>query len=645
MASPKNVISSTENLLSLIRGKHKAKQKAPKAELSSSTLKSGKRPKATVFALQKALTVGVDISYDRLKLIKIRQLSNNKQVIIDYRQLPFEAGLPIESAQFSKFFKSSLKSFCGAGKKVQIWGIAPSARVEMRYLRIPKVPKKQIANAAYWTYKKEVNFDEAEMFFDFQVLGDIVEGAATKTEILVYTSPREEVNRIMGLFGRSGITPTGITVAPFATQNLFRCGWVADAAANVCSLYIGHDWSRIDIFANHNLIMTRGIKTGINSMIEAIREEVLDLNDDDGKGIFMEPIIEDETPADPVDNDAQKDIPFTMDASDKAEKLFFGLAEKAFDAETATGIKFSSDDVFEMVLPALERLVRQVERTLGHYTANFKKPAVTKIYLSGGICGHERIVDYIYGQLGLTGNIIDPFDKIETVAADVAPPDTLALRNGFVPAVGLALSNNSLTPNFIHTYQDKERTAKHQQINKAVLMAFMALMLICLGAYWQMGRQVANKKVHVAQLQKEIARYTPRIDQNMILKLAADTKRHDRALKASSKRYISVAVISEIARLTPIKIHLLRINTDFGSIIPAKAEKAAIQKVVIEGIITSSAKVHKSDLAAYLVQLKSSLLFDGLSVEQTTTEYYYRKPVLRFVANMQLASGKKGKNA
>lgn len=647
MASPKNVISSTERLLSLIRGKQKTGQKAPTAELPSSALKSQKRPKSNVFGLQKALNVGVDIGYDCLKLIKVRQISNKKQVIVDYRQLPFESGLPIESPQFSKFFRSALRSFCGKSKKIQLWGMASSARMEMRYLKIPKVAKKQIANAAYWTYKKEVAFEEADTIFDFHVLGDTAEGDLTKTEIMVYTAPKEDINRIRGIFTRSGITPAGITVAPFAVQNLFRCGWVSDAAANVCSLYIGREWSRIDIFANHNLILSRGIKTGINSMVEAIREEVFDL---DRKGkIFMAPETDQKPADDSVEAEIEPEKPFTLDSLDVAEKLFLGLGDVSFDAEAATGQKRTQDDIFEMCLPALERLVRQVERTLGHYTVNFKKPAVTKLYLSGGVCSHQRIVEYIYSQLGLSGGIIDPFEQAENVAAGIRPPETLSECNEFMPAVGLALSNNDITPNFIHTFKDKERAASNQKISQAVLMVFIGLMVLSIGAYWYMGQQAAKKRQQVARLKQEIARYSPRINQNMILKLAANSKQHGQALKDSSRRYVSLAVIGEIAGLTPEKIRLLSIKADFGPIGPQPSEKApnrkSDNKIVIEGIITSGPSFHQSDLAAYLVQLKNSRLFSNLTINKTQTEYYFRKPVLRFVADMRLASKMKGKKA
>ena len=166
-----NEISSTERLLSLIRGKKKKqlKLKSPTIATTSKPSKRSKTAVGKVLFLKKTVTVGVDIGYDDLKLIKIRQFSNKKQELLDYLLVPFEPGISREHPNFPDFLRSALTRFSGTSKKLRIWGSISSARVELRYLQIPRVPKKQIANAVFWTFKKEVPFNEKEMLFDFEV--------------------------------------------------------------------------------------------------------------------------------------------------------------------------------------------------------------------------------------------------------------------------------------------------------------------------------------------------------------------------------------------------------------------------------------------------------------------------------------------
>ncbi len=118
----------------------------------------------------------------------------------------------------------------------------------MRYLKIPKVPQKQMPNAVYWSFKKITSFNEKDTTFDFEVLGDIQEGSSEKTEIMAYTAPTQEIKKLKDIFSKSGFPLAGISIVPFAFQNLLLNNWVGTDAKNVSSLYIGRDWSRIDIF-------------------------------------------------------------------------------------------------------------------------------------------------------------------------------------------------------------------------------------------------------------------------------------------------------------------------------------------------------------------------------------------------------------
>ena len=91
----------------------------------------------------------------------------------------------------------------------------PTARVDVRHVRIPKVTKKQTDNVVYWTAKKEAPFDEKEMIFDFKLQGEVVEQGIPKLAAMVYTAPRQEVEELKNLFSRIGWPLKGIRIRPF----------------------------------------------------------------------------------------------------------------------------------------------------------------------------------------------------------------------------------------------------------------------------------------------------------------------------------------------------------------------------------------------------------------------------------------------
>ena len=106
-------------------------------------------------------------------------------------------------------------------------------------------------------------------------------------------------------------------------------------------MYIGNEFSRINIYRKDKLAMTRGIKTGINSMHEEIIDSFLNKNDG------------------------------SMLKKDDAKKILlrFGSDLNRSD-ETDGGFKFENDEIFSIIIPVIERLTRQIERTLEHYNTS-----------------------------------------------------------------------------------------------------------------------------------------------------------------------------------------------------------------------------------------------------------------------------------
>jgi Tfp pilus assembly PilM family ATPase len=114
--------------------------------------------------------------------------------------------------------------------------------------------------------------------------GEVVEQGINKWMTMVYTAPKDEVDELKGLFSQIGLPLSGISITPFAIQNIFKTGWMTSAVEGiVASLFIGNDFSRIDIYAGGKLIMTRGIKAGINSMVETLMERLMEIENETSK--------------------------------------------------------------------------------------------------------------------------------------------------------------------------------------------------------------------------------------------------------------------------------------------------------------------------------------------------------------------------
>jgi type IV pilus assembly protein PilM len=628
-------ISSTERLLDLIRSE--SEDGVADSDLSSQRPYGRRRSfLRNPVSFKKNITVGVDIGYDDLKLVKIKRVSENTYELLEYARVPFDPEIPRESPKFHTFLRPTLAEFCGSSS-MDIWCTISSARVETRQFRIPKVSSRQIPNAIYWTYQREAAFDEKEKVFDFELLGEVQEEQTTKINVLAYTAPADEVIALKDMFAKTGFHLTGISIVPFAFQTLLRARRVESADQQVASLYIGRDWSRIDIFSGGNLLLSRGIKAGVRTMMEALKKEI----ESSSKGLSLV-----KAPDEDVGRIRAVKKKLKLDL-EIAQKYFFGYTPGAIPQDEA-GRKLSINEnkIFLMIQPALERLVRQVERTIRHFALNYENTRISKIFISSGVSPHRKILNYIGEELGMPTEVLNPFSESANFLHHVPVPDSLAEQSSFAPAMGMALANNSRTPNFLFTYKDKHKDIRNRRINRSVFAAFVILMAVCVGISFVQEREIRAKDAQKMQLQQHLEGYNLRVDKNLILKLVQEIREKGRADEAVGKKYLNLAVISEVVNLTPSNIRLLSIATQLGPLpdkLPQKEVKNKKQKVappprvlILEGIVQGDRLTLESALAGYLMELKASPLFDQPTISNKSFAFSGNNEVLRFTAKLNL---------
>jgi len=585
-------------------------------------------------SFKKTISVGVDLGHDDIKMVMISRISDQKYEMLEYERIPFDDNVDRQSPQFPQFLRTVLANFCGNTKNVELWCTIPSARVETRQIRIPKVNPKQIPNSVYWSYKKISSFDETKNIFDFEILGEVEEGDRPKIDVMAYTAPQQEIKELKDMFSKAGYPLTGISIVPFAFQSILRSGQIETDEMNVSSLYIGRDWSRIDIFAAGNLVLSRGIKAGVKTMIEALRTEI------EGN-LFELSIAKSPTKDSARIRAIKKKLKSELE---QAHQLFFGVIHDSAPSLLDERQRLLKEDkIFKMILPALERLVRQVERTLRHFSLNYDNARVGKLYISSGVNPHQRIVDYIGEELAIPTETLNPFADSANFISLAPSPEDPSEQSAYVPAMGMALSSNTLTPNFLYTYKDKQKAARTQWVNRGVFAAFGLVGVLCIGVTFWQGGQVEEKEYKLQNLQQELEKVTLRVDKNLILKLVDETQATSRQIKEIGQKYLGVAVISEITDLTPPSVRLISISTKLGDAPDkGKGQKNAKQKgpdnktLVLDGIVQGDRLILESTLAGYLMELKNSPMFDQPTISKKSFERYQDNDVLRFTARLKL---------
>jgi hypothetical protein len=228
-------------------------------------------------------------------------------------------------------------------------------------------------------------------------------------------------------------------------------------------------------------------------------------------------------------------------------------------------------------------------------------------------------------------------------------------QSSFAPAMGMALADNSRTPNFLFTYKEKRKTVRNQRVNRMVFVTFLLLMAGCVAlSFWQ-EKIILDKEAKKKELVQHLEQYNLRVDKNLILKLVEQIRQKNRSDQAIGNKYLNLAVISEVVDLTPPNVRLLQISTQLGPLPPkeAPAKKEAANKqpqkqkkkktqeapsriLILEGIVQGDRLMLESALAGYLLELKNSPLFDQPNISSKSFEFSGNNEVLRFKARLNL---------
>ena len=126
------------------------------------------------------------------------------------------------------------------------------------------------------------------------------------------------------------------------------------------------------------------------------------------------------------------------------------------------------------------------------------------------------------------------------------------------------------------------------------------------------------------------------MDQGLILKLVEDITAQNKEIKEISQKYVSLAVIGEIAELTPSNIRLVNLSARVGRNLTKKKSKKS-RDLIISGIVRGDRLTLESTLASYLMSLGKSPLFDKPTISKKSVKNKNGADELEFEARFKLS--------
>lgn len=684
MASRYSIMSeSTEKLLRVIRGQDPTAQKPQRATKANQgrrgpSVTAAPRGNKPSWRKRKVRCLGVDLSDHELRLALTE---GPGQTLSAVRQTPYPAGLPWTDENFPMFLRDEVAALCGQVNDLAVWTHVVSPRVEVFSLLVPKVPQWELGEMITWRVHKDHPFDDTEYILDFDVQGHIPDQGGTqggtkggaKMAVLACLVPRDDVKRLRGLFTAAGLRLTGVTVAPLAFDALFRSGCHTLPDGAFALLDIANSSSRIDLYTQGRIVLSRMIKTGVTSMAEALaircRESVFagittpedktrdfampvpDENDAQEVIYNLEELERPLPQAAPIPRDLDEprsntprpdtdQMPATAHAADPApveidlhsatSLLLHKLTDAPLPSDTPCA-DLSATQIFSFIQPACERLTRQVERTFDYTVRTLAQPRPEQLLLTGDISAYDGLAAYMSKELSTEVQALDPFgpgNRLHGFATASLSP--LQCRR-LTLATALAGCPEHSAVNLLQTYLQRQEEKARQRANLVIYAAAIVVLLV-LSLLYGLEQVTAREKTRtLRRMDERLAAFQPRVDETVLLRLAADLGREQARIANLSSNLKPVALLGEISRLTPENIRILHLRLDSGSknntAHPGKPDKnqgreSTPAAVTLDVLVIGPLDGLNTALSEYLFTLRNSPLFEVPLIHGKTIEHH-----------------------
>lgn len=251
----------------------------------------------------------------------------------------------------------------------------PSQSVFTRYLSLPVSTAEDLNQIIGFEAQQNIPFPIDEVVWDYQALGQPVDGKLNVVLLAIKTDLLESVNAAVE---KAGFTPKTIDIAPLALLNAFRYNY---ADLDGCSLLvdIGARTTNL-IFVEGDKTYTRSIPVGGNAITTAVAKE------------FGQPVEAAELA--------------------KKEKGFVGLGGSYAEPEDELVGRIS-----KLARTTLTRLHAEIARSISFYRANQGGTQPLRVFLAGGAVSMPYMLEFFSEKLQMPVEFFNPFRNVSVASA------------------------------------------------------------------------------------------------------------------------------------------------------------------------------------------------------------------------------------
>ncbi|HEY7088230.1 MAG TPA: pilus assembly protein PilM, partial [Tepidisphaeraceae bacterium] len=362
--------------------------------------------------------IGVDLGSSSLKLAQISPDSggDNAQVRAQLiaaagAEIPQEVRAdPKARIEFFKDTVSDLLSQGGFKGRKAVLGL-PASCMHLERLRVPVLPDEQTTKQAIqYELVERLPFHPSRAMIRHFHAGEIYEDNEKRNEVIVMATRREFTDCFLAAASKAKIEVVGVNAEPIAIANCLAPVDNSPQPAARAYIDIGSAGTRVYIAAGRKIQFARAVPVGTEQLDLAVAHA------------FHVPLPQ------------ARELRFRMATQRIAEHPEGNApAAAAGTAATATLDPAAEAKQREMVrveqacIPALRKLVEELELCLRYHHATFPGTPLEQLIFVGGAASQRRLCRKIASELHVAAHAADPLSRVtptDSISPDLFGPNT-----------------------------------------------------------------------------------------------------------------------------------------------------------------------------------------------------------------------------
>ena len=536
--------------------------------------------------LENARALGLDIGSGSVKYVHLSRTARSVRLVgcgnVGYGEGQTEAEKDRQQDNIVTVIREKFgsKGFRNTLIETAISGM----EVVFKNVHVPRMAKKELAKAVPWACRKDLPFPVESTRFEFVDLSDRKQGQGL--ELFVVAAQTSVVDNHLQMLNQARIHPEKIATIPHALWSVFQHCVKKHSEGCQAVVDIGANSSHIIVVNKGQLQFAREISTAGFDVTESLMSPLF-VN---GHEIRLSP------------------------KRAEALKRRHGIPQVAEFEETSDGVPLQ--DLSVLMVPVLERLVSDIQRTLDFAKEKFKVDAVQKVYLTGGGSLMPNLTDFMQRELNLEVQPLNPFDTISL--GKMSGKEALYnIGPRLAVATGLALDRsknlNMLPPALrgSHVLRYAKRMYKYAFILAVSAMVFLSQ---------DVTREVSHLRHEFKELNAEYQASEPirknfQTAQTTYRQMQNLMAQYDSAVEINLAAATHLKVISHYMprNLTLTSLRVVRRigNEENGTDQPAESEF-----LVLDGVAFEDHSLEGLNVAIFLLQLEATGYFRSISLDQ-----------------------------